>query len=107
MNCEVSMPVGGLDASKFGIHRWMSCTRFASFSFCRSLSFWRSFEIWISSALEPLDVERTIFSGDGVDTDILRDRSSGRTGDAGVPERIAGVIERCPTLVGWTEADRV
>lgn len=69
------------------------------------MSFW----IWISSALDPLDVDRTIFMGEGVVTDCLRvgERSSARTGAAGVPERTAGVNERCGTLVGCTDADLV
>ena len=46
-------------------------------------------------------------SGDGVETDILRERSSGRTGEAGVPERTAGVIEREIMLAGCTVADLV
>lgn len=62
----------------------------------------------ISSELEPLDVERTILSGDGVETDIRRVLSSGLTGEAGVtaPVRTAGVMDLCPIGGNWADADR-
>ena len=57
--------------------------------------------------LEPLDVDRTILRGDGVETDTRREGRSARTADAGVAERIAGVYARCGIPVGCTEADLV
>lgn len=54
--------------------------------------------------LEPLEVERTTFRGEGVETDVLRLRRS-RRGDAGVPERMAGVVERRAALGICAEAD--
>lgn len=89
---ELKVWVGGLVDSRLGIQRCMSCTRSASFCFCLS----RSFCIVISSELDPLEEERVILRGEGVETDTRRDLSSGLTGEAGTvePARTAGVTDR-------------
>ena len=62
----------------------------------------------ISSELDPLEPERAIFNGEGVETDIRRDFSSGLTADTGAvdPERTAGVVDLC-TATGTADAERV
>ena len=107
MEASNERPVGGLRdrASAEGIHRWMNWMCLASRSRCLSFSF--------SFSSAELEVERDILVGVGVDdTDIRRmwvlggivaGRAMSAPLTTGVPDRIEGVMDRCPT---WSEAVR-
>ena len=104
-------PEGGLAVSMLGSQRWIN--RSLSAFFCFSLSCSRgglvgSLGMRTSSEVDPLELERAILRGDGVDTDCRRVLSSGLTGEAGATDavRTAGVMDLWPAVGSWVEADR-